>query len=56
VEVTGTWRELRNMELSFVFESRDSSVGIATGQGLTAEELGFNSQEGERYFSPLNRL
>jgi hypothetical protein len=47
VEVAGAWRELRNMELSFVFGSRDSSVGIPTGQGLTAEELGFVSQEKE---------
>jgi hypothetical protein len=54
VEITGRWRKLHNKELSFVFGSRDSSVGIGTRQGLTAVELGFDSQEGARNVSLLS--
>jgi hypothetical protein len=52
VKVTGGWRKLHK-QLSFVFGSRDSSVGIATGYGLTAEELEFDFRQGVRDFSLL---
>jgi hypothetical protein len=44
-----------NSRTSFCGESRDSSVGIATGYGLDDRDVGVRVPVGSRIFSPLRR-